>query len=531
MANKTFNNVKINVKFDQAASDVIVEGGNNHASNISGNTGNGMDLSLALGKIQNWYSNWDAVVWTGNASKVNGHTVGKDVPSSAVFTDTKVTQAIVANTDSGNYPILFSHYNTSSSTTTADTVNRNAGIYITPSTGTITATNFVGTINGHTVNADIPSDAVFTDTTYTLSGAANSTTHTYDITLTPSSGTAGTPVSVPVASTSAYGITKLSSATNSTSTALAATPSAVKAAYDLANGKSTVSYSQTVASSASGAYEIGKITINGTATTIYGKDTNTTYTFAEGTTNGSFSVTPSGGSAQPVKIHGLGNMAYETKTNYVSTSSLYDSGTTVIKQEHLPSYVDDVVEGYYDATANKFYKDSAKTEEITGESGKIYVDLTTNHSYRWSGTTWVDMTGPTLIHAVNSVTAGSNGQIVIGYTDSADTDTRTVYTHPTTAGNKHLPSGPTVATGETNADYALIANGSGAGTWAKISTAITPKIAVYQGSTASAAGVKGLVPAASSGTQATHFLRADATWSSDPVIPSDTLTLNVVAAS
>lgn len=224
-------------------------------------------------------------------------------------------------------------------------------------------------------------------------------------------------------------------------------------------------------------------------------------------------------------------MAYESKSNYVSASSLYDSGTTVIKQEHLPSYVDDVVEGYYDATANKFYKDSAKTEEITGESGKIYVDLTTNHSYRWSGTTWVDMSGPSLIHAVNSVTAGSNGQIVIGYTDTADTDTRTVYTHPTTAGNKHLPSGPTLGTGETNADYALVANGSGAGTWAKISTAITPKIAVYQGSTASAAGVKGLVPAASSGTQATHFLRADATWSSDPVIPSDTLTLNVVAAS
>lgn len=39
------------------------------------------------------------------------------------------------------------------------------------------------------------------------------------------------------ASTTYYGVTKLSSATNSTSTALAATPSAVKAAYDLAKGK------------------------------------------------------------------------------------------------------------------------------------------------------------------------------------------------------------------------------------------------------------------------------------------------------
>lgn len=46
---------------------------------------------------------------------------------------------------------------------------------------------------------------------------------------------------IPAASTSAYGVTKLSSATNSTSTTEAATPSAVKAAYDLANSyKGTV---------------------------------------------------------------------------------------------------------------------------------------------------------------------------------------------------------------------------------------------------------------------------------------------------
>lgn len=46
---------------------------------------------------------------------------------------------------------------------------------------------------------------------------------------------------IPAASTSTYGVTKLSSDTNSTSTTLAATPSAVKAAYDLANSyKGTV---------------------------------------------------------------------------------------------------------------------------------------------------------------------------------------------------------------------------------------------------------------------------------------------------
>lgn len=42
---------------------------------------------------------------------------------------------------------------------------------------------------------------------------------------------------IPAASTSAYGVTKLSNSTNSTSTTLAATASAVRSAYNLANGK------------------------------------------------------------------------------------------------------------------------------------------------------------------------------------------------------------------------------------------------------------------------------------------------------
>ena len=46
---------------------------------------------------------------------------------------------------------------------------------------------------------------------------------------------------IPAATTSVYGVTKLTSSTSSTSTTLAATASAVKAAYDLANGKASMS--------------------------------------------------------------------------------------------------------------------------------------------------------------------------------------------------------------------------------------------------------------------------------------------------
>ena len=53
-----------------------------------------------------------------------------------------------------------------------------------------------------------------------------------------------------LATTSYYGITKLSSSTSSTSTSLAATPSAVKAAYDLANTANTVAGTNAIAISA-----------------------------------------------------------------------------------------------------------------------------------------------------------------------------------------------------------------------------------------------------------------------------------------
>jgi hypothetical protein len=63
-----------------------------------------------------------------------------------------------------------------------------------------------------------------------------------------------------------------------------------------------------------------------------------------------------------------------------------------IKSILLPSYVDDVVEGYYHN--GKFYKEAAHTTEITAEAGKIYVDIPTSHSYRWSGTAYVDISNP-----------------------------------------------------------------------------------------------------------------------------------------
>ena len=66
-----------------------------------------------------------------------------------------------------------------------------------------------------------------------------------------------------------------------------------------------------------------------------------------------------------------------------------------IPSSQLPSYVDDVIEGYY--SGGKFYKESGHSTAITGESGKIYVDLHTNKSYRWSGSAFVEISSSIVI--------------------------------------------------------------------------------------------------------------------------------------
>ena len=66
-----------------------------------------------------------------------------------------------------------------------------------------------------------------------------------------------------------------------------------------------------------------KLTAGGSSVifTMPASDGNTTYTFAEGSINGAFSVTPSGGSAQSVKVHGLAAAAYKAVDSSVTISS------------------------------------------------------------------------------------------------------------------------------------------------------------------------------------------------------------------
>jgi len=64
-----------------------------------------------------------------------------------------------------------------------------------------------------------------------------------------------------------------------------------------------------------------------------------------------------------------------------------------VPNTQLPSYVDDVLEF---ATLSGF--------PGTGESGKIYIDLSTNKTYRWSGTVYVEISA-SIVLGTTSATA------------------------------------------------------------------------------------------------------------------------------
>ena len=92
--------------------------------------------------------------------------------------------------------------------------------------------------------------------------------------------------------------------------------------------------------------------------------------------------------------------------------------TGKVPASQLPSFVDDVIEGYM--YNGKLYKETAHTTQIGSESGKIYVDLNTEKTYRWSGSAFV-VISDTLALGETSMTAyrGDRGKVAYEHSQSA----------------------------------------------------------------------------------------------------------------
>lgn len=79
-------------------------------------------------------------------------------------------------------PLLLSYTDKDTNTTNiTNTAYRTNKIYANPNTGTLTAINFSGKFNNHTINSDVPANAVFTDTTYSATNGIglNTSTNTF----------------------------------------------------------------------------------------------------------------------------------------------------------------------------------------------------------------------------------------------------------------------------------------------------------------------------------------------------------------
>lgn len=222
----------------------------------------------------------------------------------------------------------------------------------------------------------------------------------------------------------------------------------------------------------------------------------------------------------------------------------------VIAAANLPSFVDDVIEGYLND--GKFYKtknsNGTYATEIAAESGKIYVNLNDNKTYRWSGSAYAVISetialgetsstayrgdrgktaydhaaakGSAFASGLYKITTNAQGHVT-GATAVQKSDITglgipahdTVYTHPTSSGNKHIPSGGA-------AGQFLKWSADGTAVWAADNNTTYSN---FTGATSSAAGGSGLVPAPASGS-ANRYLRSDGTWQ----VPPDNNTWNAL---
>lgn len=318
-----------------------------------------------------------------------------------------------------------------------------------------------------------------------------------------------------------------------------------------------------------------KITIN---SSVLPEDSDTTYSFREGTTDGAFQVQENDDAWQTIAIHNVATLASDglvkesqlPKYRVIKVDNPQVSGTAdrfklqicrnwsaaaasqtwvdvsdinlglfattasgndeigKIKSALLPSYVDDIVEGYY--YNNAWYSDSAHTSRVYGQSDKIYVDLSTDKSYRCSPTgtpgesgyseTWVDISNPLSaeeIYALCGMPTGGNFNstkhgLVPAASASGDS-------------NRFLRGDGTWADIPAAITYALSGTTYGTSNATQIVT-LTPssgnkttaEIKALVGATSSAAGKAGLVPVPPSSGYNTKYLRADGTW----VVPPNT---------
>lgn len=205
----------------------------------------------------------------------------------------------------------------------------------------------------------------------------------------------------------------------------------------------------------------------------------------------------------------VGAIPNDIKGAALGVAELDSSGK--VPQAQLPSYVDDVIE-FQNRTSFPG----------TGEDGKIYVAEDTNKTYRWSGTTYVEIaSGIALGETSSTAYRGDRGKAAYDHSVKTSGNPHNVGKADVGLGNvtndkqiKGLASGTTnghiVAFGTDG--YTVKDSGFTIGASVPSNAKFTDTTySAFKGAAASAAGGTGLVPAPKAGENE-KFLRADGTW-------------------
>lgn len=257
-------------------------------------------------------------------------------------------------------------------------------------------------VNGHTVNTDVPYDAVFTDTTYTA-GEGISISSSNVISNTQTSAEWGN-----ITGTLNDQLDLKSVLNDKADTSLLSDVAFSGDYTDLTNTPTIP-------------------TVNDATLTIKKNNTNVGTFTANASSNVDINITV------PTTASDVGAVPTSSVGTASGVAELDANGK--VPSSQLPSYVDDVIEGYYKVADGKFYKESTYTTEIPGETGKIYISVDTNKSYRWTGSGFAEISSSLALGETSSTAyRGDRGKIAYDHSQ-------------TTSGNPHNVSKSDVGLG------------------------------------------------------------------------------------